>query len=289
MSKKCKIWIGVGVFAMVAAVLAQASGILAQSSGVGATLSNPHPYGAAFVAGAFDMQITHVDLDAWPEIVAENQFNDPPPEGQRYVMWTIAVENVRGLADDSENADYLDFEAVVSGVRYEAFGSGGNWCGIFPNSLDHDLFLGGRIEANICLSIPKNDSNVTLLYEARHTDSSSNAIEVEVWFEGLIGEWRGLTITPENRCSDYDRNDYDYPASVEDDIVDAMDGLIYGPYTGTHYPSTASTTIEHIVALSEAHDSGLCSADGATRDMFASDLANLTLASREHQQQQGRS
>lgn len=37
--------------------------------------------------------------------------------------------------------------------------------------------------------------------------------------------------------------------------------------------------IEHIVATSEAHDSGLCAADETTRKQFARDLDNLTLAS----------
>ena len=34
-----------------------------------------------------------------------------------------------------------------------------------------------------------------------------------------------------------------------------------------------------MVAISEAHDSGLCAADGRTRRVFASDPLNLTLAS----------
>ena len=38
------------------------------------------------------------------------------------------------------------------------------------------------------------------------------------------------------------------------------------------------TDIEHIVARSEAHDSGLCRADIVTRKRFSSDLLNLTLA-----------
>ena len=37
-------------------------------------------------------------------------------------------------------------------------------------------------------------------------------------------------------------------------------------------------TIEHVVAVSEAHDSGLCAADAETRRRFAGDLDNLTLA-----------
>ena len=52
-----------------------------------------------------------------------------------------------------------------------------------------------------------------------------------------------------------------------------------GPYTGTCFASTKQTDIEHIVATSEAHDSGLCAADRATRKRFAKDLRNLTLAS----------
>ena len=39
-----------------------------------------------------------------------------------------------------------------------------------------------------------------------------------------------------------------------------------------------ATSIEHIVAASEAHDSGLCAADAATKARFARDLRNLTLA-----------
>ena len=91
--------------------------------------------------------------------------------------------------------------------------------------------------------------------------------------------WRGLTITAENRCSPYDSNDYRYPQSVEAQIVADMGGIIYGPYTGTHFDSTSETDIEHMVARSEAHDSGLCDVTSATRTQFSRDLLNLTLAS----------
>ena len=91
--------------------------------------------------------------------------------------------------------------------------------------------------------------------------------------------WRGLTVAPEHRCSPYDRKrDYRYPQSVEQDIVREL-GAVYGPYTGTCFSSTRETDIEHVVATSEAHDSGLCEADRSTRMRFAQDLRNLTLAS----------
>ena len=54
---------------------------------------------------------------------------------------------------------------------------------------------------------------------------------------------------------------------------------MFGPYTGTCFATPAETDIEHIVAASEAHDSGLCARDRETRKRFARDLRNLTLAS----------
>ena len=88
-----------------------------------------------------------------------------------------------------------------------------------------------------------------------------------------------LVVAPENRCSPYDSDSYPYSQSVEAQIVARMGGRIYGPYAGTTFSSTKETDIEHIVAKSEAHDSGLCSADAATRRTFSNDLLNLTLAS----------
>ena len=89
--------------------------------------------------------------------------------------------------------------------------------------------------------------------------------------------WRGVVVAPESRCSPYNVDDYRYPLSVEDRIVAALGG-VYGPYTGRWFNSSRETDIEHIVARAEAHDSGLCAADQETRQRFAADLLNLTLA-----------
>ncbi len=89
--------------------------------------------------------------------------------------------------------------------------------------------------------------------------------------------WRGLVVVPEYRCSPYNSRDYAYPQMIERVIVAELGG-IYSPYTGQAFASTRQTDIEHIVARSEAHDSGLCAADVATRRRFASDLLNITLA-----------
>ena len=99
------------------------------------------------------------------------------------------------------------------------------------------------------------------------------------WDAGPPGTtWRGIRVAPEHRCSRYDAKDYPYSPSVEPRIVQAQGG-IYGPYTGRWYGSIRETDIEHIVARSEAHDSGLCAASPSVRKRFATDILNLTLAS----------
>ena len=67
---------------------------------------------------------------------------------------------------------------------------------------------------------------------------------------------------------------YPYPQSIEADIIRSMQGRIYGRY----HASRRDTDIEHIVALSEAHDSGMCAASRSLRRQFAADPLNLTLA-----------
>ena len=89
-----------------------------------------------------------------------------------------------------------------------------------------------------------------------------------------------INIAPEDRCSPYNRSDYSYPQSIELRIIaENLNGKIISPYTGEEFSSRFETDIEHIVATSEAHDSGLCAAAISTRRGFARDLENLTLAS----------
>ncbi len=57
-----------------------------------------------------------------------------------------------------------------------------------------------------------------------------------------------------------------------------MKGNYYSPYTGETYRFAEDVDIEHIVARSEAHDSGLCAADTFTRLTFASAPLSLAFA-----------
>ena len=73
------------------------------------------------------------------------------------------------------------------------------------------------------------------------------------------------------------RDEYSYPRSVEPQIADRLGG-VYSPYTCETFGELIETDIEHIVARSEAHDSGLCSASSERKREFARDIRNLTLS-----------
>ena len=90
-------------------------------------------------------------------------------------------------------------------------------------------------------------------------------------------EWRGLAVAPEERCAPYDASEYHYPQLVEPRIADSLGGT-YSPYTCETFRSLNETDIEHIVARSEAHDSGLCAASPVRKQQFARDMRNLTLS-----------
>ena len=103
------------------------------------------------------------------------------------------------------------------------------------------------------------------------------------WSEQVdVGEmWRGLTIAPEDRCAPYSRKDYAYNSRILEGLLVRELGGVYGPYTGRCFGDRGQTDVEHVIALSEAHDSGMCERPQEEKARFAGDPLNLTLASPE--------
>lgn len=98
--------------------------------------------------------------------------------------------------------------------------------------------------------------------------------------------WRGLRVCAERPRDGYDRSAFGQGYSdLEDEIIAGLPstmkagGQVYTPYSCSVFEvaadGTAATDIEHVVALAEAHDSGI--ADNLRR-VIASDLDNLTIA-----------
>ena len=97
-----------------------------------------------------------------------------------------------------------------------------------------------------------------------------------------------LVVQPEQRCAPYDAKAYRYSPHLDrqhvqrDGYVVRSDGRINWAYPSPYTPGISfrylqDMDIEHIVARSEAHDSGLCSRPDEW-SAFASDPLNITVA-----------
>jgi len=96
----------------------------------------------------------------------------------------------------------------------------------------------------------------------------------------LMEDLKSLRVKQEDWCSSYERSDYSYPRSIESAIIRIQGGM-YSPYDLTCFSSSHQSDVEHIVAIAEAHRSGMCARGKLERKQFTSDLLNLTLATSE--------
>ena len=95
-------------------------------------------------------------------------------------------------------------------------------------------------------------------------------------------------LDPDNSgCSKYNKEHYEYDTQgLRADLIRTYGGL-WSPYTDecVELPWKASNPdsveVEHIVARSEAHYSGMCLRSRRERKRFANDHLNLTLASKQ--------
>ena len=128
----------------------------------GVALGNPiAPSGILKGVNGIELIVTGITEDAWPAVQAANQFNDPPEEGNRYYMVTVAVAYPAGSV--SVNISESDFKLIGDKrLVYEPYDHS---CGVIPDELSGELFAGGRTEGNICFQIPSDESGLILIYQ----------------------------------------------------------------------------------------------------------------------------
>ena len=130
---------------------------------IGMSKDNPAPYGEpVLMADGLEIHIVSLDSDAWPEIQAENSYNDPPAEGNRMVMARIHVSNVSAGADAKSVSDF-GFRLV--GSSNKVFKPFEESCGVIPDELSGEIFEGGELEGNVCWQIPEDETNLVVIYE----------------------------------------------------------------------------------------------------------------------------
>lgn len=127
----------------------------------GLSRSNPIPLGqTAVVPPGWEVTVLAVDEDAWPEVQAENTFNDPPEQGYRMVLITVRVTNVQ-TKDEAASISEGDFELV--GSRNQVYSSFERSCGVTPNDLMAELFPEGTAEGTVCFQAGTDETGLILI------------------------------------------------------------------------------------------------------------------------------
>jgi hypothetical protein len=133
---------------------------------LGSSRSNPFPLGTAGSLGnGWTLTITGTYPDAWAQIQAANQFNDPPAAGNQFFM--IAVSATYNGPGSSRLDSSFGARAVgASNVAYTTFD---NSCGVLPEPNlqldDPQVFTGGTVTGYAaCWHIRSSDAGSLVMF-----------------------------------------------------------------------------------------------------------------------------
>ncbi len=162
---------------------------LALQEGDGASRENQISIGEVGNVGEYELTVLEVTPDATDPVLAQNQFNDPPADGNQFFIARVAVTYI-GAENGTPWLD-LNFGAVGdSNVGYAIFN---NSCGVIPDDFigTNDLFEGGSAEFNICWQIATGDAASLTMYVDEVIDFDGDP----VWFS-LGGDSSMSSSTP---------------------------------------------------------------------------------------------
>lgn len=131
----------------------------AGDDGSGEAGSRDNPFAVGEPVGNDDWEISIAEpYEAWEEIQAENQFNDPPPEGMEYYIVAVTAT----YNGDETGLPWIDLEFAFVGDDNRTYS---DHCGVIPNDLSEvdELYAGGTAEGNICIAVPEGASGLWTL------------------------------------------------------------------------------------------------------------------------------
>lgn len=115
------------------------------------------------IDGKFKLRITEVERgdEALDKLIEENQFNEPAPDDNEWVIAHFEIE----MLDGDEDAPYtlVPFVSVMSSSGNEI--SQDDWATLDGNEFGHvDLFPGGEHSGRLTMYVPEGDESL-LVYE----------------------------------------------------------------------------------------------------------------------------
>ena len=120
------------------------------------SLDSPIQLGAVVQAGSWRLRVSAITPDGTDEVMEENQFNDPPPEGNQFFIASLEA-TYTGTESSTFSGDMTLKSVGDSRVAYEGIDA---YCGVIPDNIDDsgETFPGGTITGNVCWSIQSTDA-----------------------------------------------------------------------------------------------------------------------------------
>ncbi|MCP4306414.1 MAG: hypothetical protein GY788_16420 [bacterium] len=123
--------------------------------------TDPLPLGTTVPVGEWEVAVVNFAGDATGQVMAENQFNDPPDAGHVYSLVTLRA-TYKGA---DEGTAWLELAAGLVGDDQRNYSD--TDCGaVKPNALNDQpsVFADGTVEGNFCLMVPSDQLPSGVLY-----------------------------------------------------------------------------------------------------------------------------
>lgn len=119
-------------------------------------------FGDAVDVGGWRVSVMDYEPDATETVMAENQFNDPPPDGQNFVIVRIRAERVSG----TPGSLFSDTSVGLVGPSRVGRGPFSSSCGVIPDPLSDiaEVTQGTMIEGNVCWTMKVGDADGPVLF-----------------------------------------------------------------------------------------------------------------------------
>lgn len=120
---------------------------------------DPLAIGETITTDEFEVVINSVQLNATDQVLAADEYNEPPAEGEAYAIVNITVTYTGedSSTDSMVGVDYVSADGVVKDDAY-AYA----W-GIEPEFGMTELFSGGSVTSNLVLMLPADADGVLLV------------------------------------------------------------------------------------------------------------------------------
>lgn len=126
------------------------------------TRASPLPLGSeATLSNGWTLSVLGVTPNATDAVLAENQFNEPPPDGKQFFLVNINATYGGGEGSALPLGD-ISFSVVDSGNTQIREGD----CGVVPAKFDFftEVFDGGALSGNLCFTVPTSTTASLVMY-----------------------------------------------------------------------------------------------------------------------------